>query len=63
MSRTPPPKQTIVPPKPSKVTALARLEPRTEVLKLSTPQALDGDRVMELLVKQGDRSQRQYYCK
>ncbi|MBM0741102.1 ABC exporter membrane fusion protein [Phormidium sp. CLA17] len=44
-------------PKPTKVTALGRLEPRTEVLKLSAPQALDGDRVVELLVKQGERIQ------
>ena len=56
VSRTAPPTQTAAP-KPIKVTALGRLEPRTEVLKLSAPQALDGDRVMELLVKQGDRIQ------
>jgi HlyD family secretion protein len=46
-----------VPAKPTKVTALGRLEPRAEVVKLSAPQSLDGDRVAELLVKQGDRVQ------
>jgi HlyD family secretion protein len=45
------------PAKPTKVTALGRLEPRTEVIKLSAPQPLDGDRVDELLVKLGDRVQ------
>jgi HlyD family secretion protein len=56
--RAAPPVQPIsTVPKPTKVTALGRLEPRTEVLKLSAPQALDGDRVAELLVKQGDRIQ------
>jgi HlyD family secretion protein len=54
---TPPTQPTVTVPKPTKVTALGRLEPRTEVLKLSAPQALDGDRVAELLVKQGDRIQ------
>lgn len=40
---------------PSKITALGRLEPRSEVIKLSAPLTLDGDRVAELFVKQGDR--------
>ena len=35
------------------VTALGRLEPETEVIKLSAPLALDGDRISELLVKEG----------
>jgi HlyD family secretion protein len=53
--RTVAPIQSVSIPKPTKVTALGRLEPRTEVLKLSAPQALDGDRVVELWVRQGDR--------
>ena len=36
------------------VTALGRLEPETEVIKLSAPLALDGDRISELLVKESD---------
>lgn len=38
-----------------KIAALGRLEPASEVVKLSAPIALDGDRVSQLLVKQGDR--------
>jgi HlyD family secretion protein len=37
-----------------KVTALGRLEPETEVIKLSAPLDLDGDRVAEVLVKEGE---------
>ncbi|RCJ42562.1 hemolysin D [Nostoc minutum NIES-26] len=37
-----------------KVTALGRIEPETEVISLSAPLVLDGDRVMELRVKEGD---------
>lgn len=39
---------------PSKVTALGRLEPATEVIKLSAPLALDGDRVAKILFKEGE---------
>lgn len=48
--------QTAVPTVPvaQKVTALGRLEPQTEVIRLSAPLALDGDRIAELLVQQGD---------
>ncbi len=42
-------------PVPRKVAALGRLEPEAEVIKLSAPLALDGDRVAQLLVKEGDR--------
>jgi HlyD family secretion protein len=42
-------------PIPQIVTALGRLEPATEVIKLSAPLALDGDRIAEVLVKQGDK--------
>ncbi|MGL6340310.1 MAG: biotin/lipoyl-binding protein, partial [Waterburya sp.] len=37
-----------------KVTALGRLEPEAEVIKLSAPLALDGDRLAKLLVEEGD---------
>ncbi|MDJ0697912.1 ABC exporter membrane fusion protein [Mastigocoleus sp. MO_188.B34] len=37
-----------------KVTALGRLEPEGEVIELSAPLALDGDRIAQLLVKEGD---------
>lgn len=47
--------QTTTPIIVQKVTALGRLEPEAEVIQLSAPQALDGDRVAQLLVKQGDR--------
>jgi HlyD family secretion protein len=40
---------------PTKVAALGRLEPEAEVLQLSAPLALDGDRILELRVKEGDR--------
>nr|WP_226577987.1 GNAT family N-acetyltransferase [Microseira wollei] len=43
------------PPPVTKVTALGRLEPEAEIIRLSAPLALDGDRVAQLLVKQGDR--------
>ncbi|ARV61091.1 HlyD family secretion protein [Nostocales cyanobacterium HT-58-2] len=38
-----------------KVTALGRLEPEAEVIKLSAPLALDGDRIAQLLVKEGEQ--------
>lgn len=39
----------------SGVTALGRLEPESEVVRLAAPLALDGDRVSELRVREGDR--------
>ncbi|MEA5597504.1 ABC exporter membrane fusion protein [Rivularia sp. UHCC 0363] len=42
------------PPAVKKVTALGRLEPQGEVINLSAPLNLDGDRVAKLLVKEGD---------
>lgn len=51
------PQQTKAPPMPppiKKVTALGRLEPEAEVIRLSAPLSLDGDRVAKLLVKEGD---------
>lgn len=38
-----------------RVVALGRLEPRTEVIKVSVPAALSNDRVAQLLIKRGDR--------
>jgi len=37
-----------------KVTALGRLEPEAEVIRLDAPLNLDGDRIAQLLVKEGD---------
>lgn len=39
------------------VTALGRLEPKEEVIKLSAPTSTEGNRVEELLVKEGSRVQ------
>lgn len=48
--------QTVTPlPTLKKITALGRLEPQTEVSQLSAPVTLDGDRIVEILVKQGDK--------
>ncbi|MBW4662813.1 MAG: ABC exporter membrane fusion protein [Chroococcus sp. CMT-3BRIN-NPC107] len=38
-----------------KVTALGRLEPEAETISLAAPVALDGDRLAQLLVTEGDR--------
>ncbi len=38
-----------------KITALGRLEPTTEVIKVSVPATLSNDRVTKLLVQRGDR--------
>lgn len=38
----------------TKVSALGRLEPEAEIIKLSAPILLDGDRVSRVLVKEGD---------
>ncbi|MEA5580694.1 ABC exporter membrane fusion protein [Nodularia harveyana UHCC-0300] len=37
-----------------RVSALGRLEPETEVIRLSAPLQLDGDRIAEILVQEGD---------
>ncbi|MDJ0732468.1 MAG: ABC exporter membrane fusion protein [Nostocaceae cyanobacterium] len=42
-------------PEVKKVTALGRLEPAGEVISLSAPLALDGDRITKLLVKEGEK--------
>lgn len=39
----------------TKVSALGRLEPEAEIIKLSAPIPLDGDRVAKVLVKEGDK--------
>ncbi|HCF29153.1 MAG TPA: HlyD family secretion protein, partial [Cyanobacteria bacterium UBA11049] len=46
--------QAMVPPV-RLVTALGRLEPEAEVIRISTPLNLNDDRVAKLLVKEGDR--------
>lgn len=38
-----------------KVTALGRLEPEAEVIRIDAPLTLDGDRVAQLLMKDGDK--------
>jgi HlyD family secretion protein len=38
-----------------KISALGRIQPEAEVIKLSVPSALDGDRLAQLLVKEGDK--------
>ncbi|PAX45680.1 biotin/lipoyl-binding protein [Brunnivagina elsteri] len=40
------------------VTALGRLEPKGEVIKVSAPTSNQGTRVEQLLVKEGDRVQK-----
>lgn len=47
--------QAVESPTLKKISALGRLEPQTEVIRLSAPVNLDGDRVSEILVKQGDK--------
>lgn len=37
------------------ISALGRLEPATEVIQLAAPMTLDGDRLLELRVKEGDQ--------
>lgn len=51
-SRAPEPTPTLTPV--SKIAALGRLEPESAVLKLAAPLALDGDRIAQILVKEGD---------
>ncbi|MBD3884432.1 ABC exporter membrane fusion protein [Phormidium tenue FACHB-886] len=53
---TPAPAQ-VTAPKPPRVSALGRLQPESEVIKLSAPRELDGDRIAQVLVKEGDRVQ------
>ncbi|HEY9736232.1 MAG TPA: ABC exporter membrane fusion protein [Trichocoleus sp.] len=40
---------------PPGIAALGRLEPATEVIQLAAPVALDGDRLLELRVQEGDQ--------
>ncbi len=61
VSQTQPPQTTDTPapstsvPEPKTVTALGRLEPKGEIIKLSAPTSNNGNRVDRLLVKEGDR--------
>ncbi len=47
--------QIAVPPVINTITALGRLQPQGEVIKLSAPTSANGNRVDRLLVKEGDR--------
>ncbi|MGA7937527.1 MAG: biotin/lipoyl-binding protein, partial [Kovacikia sp.] len=42
-------------PVPARITALGRLEPEKEVIKLSVPATMNNDRIAQLLVQRGDR--------
>lgn len=53
-TQAPPAEQTFVVPEIKTVTALGRLEPKGEVIKLSAPTSVQGNRVDQLLVKEGD---------
>ncbi|AFZ32763.1 ABC exporter membrane fusion protein, DevB family [Gloeocapsa sp. PCC 7428] len=53
--KTPQPTATL--PVVKKVTALGRIEPEGEVIRLSAPLALDGDRISQILVQEGDSVQ------
>jgi HlyD family secretion protein len=39
---------------PERISALGRLEPESRVIRLSPPLALDGDRILEIRVKEGE---------
>jgi HlyD family secretion protein len=58
LSQVPPKPETktpvVEPVVPQKITALGRIEPRTEIISISAPMLLDSDRVMQLLVDEGD---------
>jgi HlyD family secretion protein len=54
-TKSAPPPVTSQPAPPPQVAALGRLQPESEILKLAAPLDLDGDRVAELQVKEGDR--------
>ncbi|AFY31329.1 ABC exporter membrane fusion protein [Calothrix sp. PCC 7507] len=55
VGKTTSPETVKITPTVQKVTALGRLQPEAEVLSLSAPLALDGDRIAQILVKEGDR--------
>ncbi|NJL63483.1 MAG: ABC exporter membrane fusion protein [Methylacidiphilales bacterium] len=58
-ANTPPkPAPVITAPEIKTVTALGRLEPKGEVIKISAPTSNQGTRVEQLLVKEGDRIQK-----
>jgi HlyD family secretion protein len=54
-SSTPVAKSPMIVPEIKTVTALGRLEPTGEVIKLSAPTSSNGNRVDQLLVKEGDQ--------
>ncbi|MDX2272457.1 MAG: ABC exporter membrane fusion protein [Cyanobacteriota bacterium] len=45
----------LLPTPPPHITALGRIEPASEVIRVAVPASVDGDRLRELPVKQGDR--------
>ena len=49
--------QPMTAPRVTKVTALGRLEPESEVVTVAAPLALSGDRLEQILVQEGDRVQ------
>jgi HlyD family secretion protein len=54
---SPSPSPSTAPAAPAKqVTALGRIEPAGKIVKLAAPLILDGDRVKELRIKEGDRA-------
>jgi HlyD family secretion protein len=55
LSQTTPAPSVVTAPVVRKVSALGRLEPEAEIIKLSAPLTLDGDRIGKLLIKEGDR--------
>lgn len=48
------PEPVVTAPPAKKITALGRLEPEAETISLAAPVALDGDRLEQLLVTEGD---------
>ncbi|WP_009632772.1 ABC exporter membrane fusion protein [Synechocystis sp. PCC 7509] len=48
------PQTVVTTPPAKKITALGRLEPEAETISLAAPVALDGDRLAQLLVTEGD---------
>ena len=54
-SQSPQPLPVEITPPVRKITALGRLEPQGEVIRLGVSQTLNGDRISQLLVKEGDR--------
>ena len=54
LTQTKPTPTAQIPVPPVRVSALGRLQPESEILKLAAPLALDGDRVLDIKVKEGE---------